>query len=102
MNKRAPKKNCWEIMNCGRGPDNENGDVCPAAKETRLNSIHGGINAGRACWVVAGTLCDVGVPSGKFAEKMESCLVCPFYRLVRSEEKEVRPHQELLLRAHKS
>jgi hypothetical protein len=39
--------------------------------------------------------------SGKFAQKMETCFNCAFYRLVRAEEVDLRPHQELLLRASK-
>lgn len=81
--------NCWEFMKCGR---EENGDksaelgVCPAHTEPRLNGIHGGINAGRACWVVAGTFCG-GQVQGTFAEKEHNCLACDFYDLVRREER---------------
>jgi hypothetical protein len=39
--------------------------------------------------------------SGKFARKMETCFNCAFYRLVRAEESDLKPHQELLLRANK-
>jgi hypothetical protein len=39
--------------------------------------------------------------SGKFAQKMETCFNCAFYRLVRAEESDLKPHQELLLRANK-
>ncbi len=85
-------------MGCGRGLRGSSGDVCPAATEERLNGIHDGKNGGRTCWAIAGTLCGDGKPSGKFAQKMETCLSCPFYRLVRQEETNLRPHQELLLR----
>ena len=47
------KKNCWEIKNCGREPSGnkvEELGVCPAATEVRLNAVHEGTNAGRACW----------------------------------------------------
>lgn len=95
------KKNCWEVMACGRGPGRSNGNVCPAAKEIRLNGIHGGLNGGRGCWVVAGTLCK-GDVSGTFAKKMEDCFQCSFYRQVRGEESSVTPHQELLIRISKT
>jgi hypothetical protein len=101
MDKLRPEKNCWEVMRCGRGPGSTNGDVCPAATETRLDGVHGGINAGRACWVIAGTLCVDVIASGKFARKMETCFNCDFYRLVRKEEGDLRPHQELLIRVSK-
>jgi hypothetical protein len=95
------KKNCWEVMDCGRGPGNGHGDVCPAAKESPLHGVHGGINAGRACWVVAGTLCN-GEVSGTFAKKMDNCLICPFYRQVKAEETDLKSHQELLIRHRKT
>jgi len=100
-NKHPEKKNCWEVMRCGRGPAGTNGNVCPAGTETRLDGVHGGINAGRACWIVAGTECVDGMTSGKFAKKMETCFNCAFYRLVRAEESDLKSHQELLLRANK-
>jgi hypothetical protein len=55
--------------------------------ERRLNGIHDGLNAGRACWVVAGTLCG-GKVQGSFASKMSNCKVCDFYKVVSSEEGE--------------
>lgn len=71
---------------CGAGPV-VNGKSCPIFSETRLNGIHGGKNAGRACWVVAGTKCN-GDTQGQFASKLGKCVMCDFYKLVRSEEKE--------------
>ena len=95
------KKNCWEAMDCGRGPGGAGGDLCPAATTTLLNGVHGGFNGGRACWIVAGTLCN-GVVSGTFARKMENCLVCPFYRQVKGEETDMKSHQDLLIRSKRS
>ena len=82
------KLNCWEHKKCGR---EENGNmanelgVCIAATETGLDGVHGGKNAGRACWAVAGTLCG-GEVQGTFAEKMGNCRVCDFYKAVFHEE----------------
>lgn len=78
------KKNCWEFKNCKRGPGS-NGDACPAWKEMRLDGTHDGTNAGRACWVVAGTFCGGNV-QGSFAKKYETCEKCEFYRTVKQEE----------------
>ena len=47
--------------------------------------MHGGRDAGRACWVVAGTLCG-GQVQGTFAKKFQNCELCEFYVLVRQEE----------------
>lgn len=82
------KTNCWEFKRCGREPGGVNeGDlgVCPASVERRLDGTHGGRRAGRACWVVAGSLCG-GRTQGTFARKYEDCSRCDFYQLVRREE----------------
>ena len=76
------KKNCWDVKNCGR----ENGN-CPAVEETRLNGVHGGKNAGRACWVVAGTLCS-SIIQGSFALMYFNCKECSFFQSVKNEEGE--------------
>lgn len=81
------KLNCWEVKQCGREPGGKRPDlgVCPASAEKRLDGVHGGRNAGRACWIVAGTLCG-GKVQGTFAKKYDSCEICDFFRLVREEE----------------
>lgn len=82
------KKNCWEIKNCGRlpgGKHEKDFGVCPAYSEVKLNGIHSGKNAGRTCWVVAGTMCG-GKVQGSYAEKLSNCIACDFYSLVRNEE----------------
>jgi hypothetical protein len=47
--------------------------------------MHGGINGGRICWSVLHTRCFGSVQSN-YASKMKTCLDCPFYKLVKSEE----------------
>lgn len=82
------KKNCWEFKKCGREPGGSNVidlGVCPATVEERLDGTHGGKNAGRACWVVAGTFCK-GEVQGTFALKYKDCERCDFYQAVRREE----------------
>lgn len=82
------KKNCWEVKKCGRQPGGEKVaelGVCPATTETRLDGVHEGRNAGRACWVVAGTLCK-GEVQGSFARKFDNCEKCDFYLSVQKEE----------------
>lgn len=82
------KKNCWEVMGCGREPGGAQArqlGVCPAAADKRLGGLHGGVNAGRACWVIAGTFCE-GTVQGTFAQKYQDCRLCKFFRQVKSEE----------------
>ena len=82
------KRNCWEVMECGREPGGKNAEefgICPAAVDKRLDTVHGGKNAGRACWVIAGTFCE-GAVQGTFALKYRDCSSCRFFRQVKTEE----------------
>lgn len=82
------KMNCWEHKKCGRevgGAKSAELGVCPAALEERLNGLHGGKNGGRACWVIAGTLCG-GQVQGVFAQKWRNCFECDFFKRLKSEE----------------
>ncbi len=82
------KKNCWEYKGCGRergGKKAHELGVCPAATNEELDTVHDGTMAGRACWVIAGSLCG-GKVQGTFAEKLTNCLRCDFYNLVKTEE----------------
>lgn len=82
------KKNCWEFQKCGREPGGNKVDelgVCPAATSKKFDKVNGGENAGRFCWVMAGTLCQ-GEVQGTFAKKFMNCLSCSFYQVVEREE----------------
>lgn len=82
------RQNCWERKGCGREPGGAKAaalGVCPAAVERRMDGANGGVNAGRGCWAVAGTLCG-GKIQGTFASKQRSCLTCDHYQAVRMEE----------------
>lgn len=82
------KLNCWEFMECGReagGAKVSELGECPVTTEKKLDGIHDGSNAGRACWVVAGTMCS-GEIEGTFAKKFDDCEVCDFYMNVKEEE----------------
>lgn len=82
------KLNCWEFKKCGRELGGENSfelGVCPAAIDVILDSVHNGKSAGRACWVIAGTMCN-GTVQGSFAQKYKSCAQCNFYVYVKEEE----------------
>ena len=82
------KINCWEFKKCERqesGEKTEDLGVCPASTETRLDGVHDGLNAGRSCWVVAGSMCG-GKRQGSFAQKYENCQKCDFYQAVKQEE----------------
>ena len=75
-------------MRCGRQPGGKNAHkqgICPAAADTTFNNFNQGINAGRVCWLVAGTFCG-GKAQGTFAEKQISCKRCKFYQKVHAEE----------------
>lgn len=89
------KINCWEFMNCGRetgGRKESELGTCPSALEERLHGLNYGVNGGRICWAVEGTLCG-GKIQDNYSRKVELCLQCGFYRRVCFEEggKNVRP-----------
>ncbi|MEW6108572.1 MAG: two-CW domain-containing protein [Nitrospirota bacterium] len=82
------KLNCWEFKKCGRDLGGEytlDLGICPATTDIIFDGIHDGISAGRACWVIAGTMCN-GNTQGTFAGKYKDCGRCDFYNAVRDEE----------------
>ncbi len=94
-------ENCWEFKKCGREPGGVNEKElgnCPAATEKRLDAIHRGDNAGRACWVIAGTYCG-GKVHGSFADKHKKCEECEFFKKVMKEEGTTHEETQLLLEA---
>lgn len=80
------KKNCWEVNACGKCKTILGDDACPVCKEAKLHGVHGGVNGGRACWVVPHTNCG-GSTQGHFGSKFANCKVCNFYSMVKEEEK---------------
>ncbi|MFW9968913.1 MAG: two-CW domain-containing protein [Candidatus Odinarchaeota archaeon] len=87
MNFYNPMKvNCWEVMNCGWQFENKDKiEMCPVIVNSKYNGINGGKNAGRACWMIAGTLCG-GKVQGTYAQKYKNCITCEFYNRVKKEE----------------
>ena len=82
------KLNCWDFKKCGRQPGGHKVaelGVCPAAVEKRTGGVNQGMNGGRACWAIAGTLCG-GRVQGSFAAKLGDCLKCEFHRRVSKEQ----------------
>jgi len=82
------KENCWEFKKCGREPGGSKVKelgICPVTTYSDLNGAHDGKNAGRACWVVAGSLCG-GKIQGTFAQKLHNCWRCEFMNAVKKEE----------------
>jgi hypothetical protein len=59
--------------------------ICPATLDDSFDGINSGINAGRICWAVAGTLCE-GKKQGVFTSKRESCVKCDFFKIVGRQE----------------
>ncbi len=83
------KLNCWEYKKCDMQPGGEKAKIhgpCPAAVDERVDGFNDGMNAGRACWAIAGTYCG-GSPRGIYALKLRDCVACDFHELVVKEEK---------------
>lgn len=93
------KLNCWEFKKCGREAGGRNAGehgVCPAATAYQLNGSHGGKRGGRACWIIAGTMCS-GLVQGSFAQKFRACTACDFYEAVKTEERSEFEFSTILL-----
>ena len=79
------KPNCWEFMRCGREPGGRRVrelGICPAAECGRHDGCNDGVNGGRYCWRVEGTLCGAEVgPDGE-----RPCFFCPFFQSVREQQ----------------
>jgi len=93
------RRNCWEVKNCGRQAGGDQVAAlgeCPAASTFSCHRVNNGINGGRACWAIAGTLCG-GAVQGRFVDKMRGCASCDFFHLVAKEEgKALVPVPEIL------
>ncbi|RPI38464.1 MAG: hypothetical protein EHM54_00285 [Nitrospiraceae bacterium] len=82
------KKNCWEVMGCRKqfhGFTPGESGICPAFHCKPLNGIHGGMNGGRACWMVTGTMCGNKI-QGSYGFKVQNCSQCGFFNQVIEEE----------------
>jgi two-component system phosphate regulon sensor histidine kinase PhoR len=82
------RKNCWDIKRCGRGPGGANVatlGACPAGEPGPHSGLNGGVEGGRICWAVVGTLCD-GEVQGSFATKQTTCTQCEVFKGVQAEE----------------
>ncbi len=96
--------NCWEYMLCGREPGGVNIDklgICPSATDKRFDGIHRGENAGRACWVVAGSVQKENIQC-PYAKKHKNCGMCDFYQIVKKEEGERLRPTIMLIRVFES
>ncbi len=83
------KINCWEFAGCGRelgGESVPESGICKASLDTSANGTNGGINGGRICWAISGTLNGDKV-EGHYAKKLLSCRSCKFLHKVRDEER---------------
>jgi hypothetical protein len=89
MGRINEKQNCWEYMKCGREPNGsrvEQLGVCPASTADTYHGINNGLNGGRFCWKVLGTMCFETI-QGNTPQKLISCIQCAFFKKVKNEEK---------------
>jgi len=80
--------NCWEFNRCGRehgGCKVEELGLCKAAADERTHGVNNGTNAGRICWLLAGTFNPVEKTKTCIRD-IDNCLMCDFYYLVEKEE----------------
>ena len=82
MTSKGP--NCWEFMQCGKEPGGEKVaefGICRMTIDESLNGLNSGINGGRICWTIAGTVC-LGKVQGTFAKELGSCVKCNFFKSI--------------------
>lgn len=82
------EENCWEFKKCHRLPGDIKAKelgICPAFKAYDQDSKNSGINGGRLCWSIAGTLCK-GTIQGSYARKITTCVQCDFFKKVQKEQ----------------
>jgi hypothetical protein len=80
------KMNCWEFMKCGREPKGRRArelGPCPAATNTAINGLNGGINGGRMCWAIVGTYSLDEDTRGYHKGNNYHCYDCDFHRKVK-------------------
>jgi hypothetical protein len=85
---RFTRKNCWEVVGCGRGPGGERvaelGE-CPASATRSARGLNGGHNGGRICWAISAVDCSACTRAGA-EEGPSHCADCHFFHQVKREE----------------
>ncbi len=82
------KFNCWEFKKCGKGPSGNGNSIpgtCPVANEIAANTLNGGINGGRICWIIAESRNDGEIKCSAL-HRTTSCFSCEFRYKVLMEE----------------
>lgn len=86
------KLNCWDYFKCGREifARHRKDSVCVVSITSCNNGLNEGINSGRYCWKIPGSLCqsNLGGDQGSIKYKEEHCQTCSFRKLVEMEEGE--------------
>ena len=85
--------NCWEFQNCGREKGGLLAEIlgeCPVSTAYQFDGCNNGKGAGRACWMVANSICRVKNGRGRSQIK---CHECDFYRRVLFDEEDAVEHQ---------
>jgi hypothetical protein len=84
------KTNCWEFHNCGRQPGGhmvQDLGVCLTPLSKSYKGANDGLNGGRCCWRVAGSLYGGHADCVKL-EGNKTCDTCDFYQTVKREQGE--------------
>lgn len=82
------KMNCWEFHKCGRESEGKKVaefGICPASESKKHHGKNMGVNGGRYCWKISGTLCEISTKGSK-PKRILKCVECEFYKLVQDEQ----------------
>jgi hypothetical protein len=79
---------CWQFKTCGR----EKGGLmtgilgeCPVSSAFKFDGLNNGVGAGRACWMVPDSCCQLDAAN---QGKSNPCYNCDFYQRVVFEEED--------------
>ncbi|MBF0296458.1 MAG: hypothetical protein HQL96_14815 [Magnetococcales bacterium] len=79
-------KNCWEKNKCGREPGGAKEKklgTCPVATYALADGFLGGVNGGRACVFIVGSLS----PDSTHQCEAKDCFRCDFFNTLRKKYK---------------
>ncbi|MBF0214371.1 MAG: hypothetical protein HQM00_12575 [Magnetococcales bacterium] len=86
-------KNCWEKNQCGREPGGAKEaklGTCPVASFSLADGFLGGVNGGRACIFIVGTLAPPELANSCTSlanQSKRDCHQCPFFRELKKKYK---------------
>ncbi len=81
------RENCWEVRDCGRTERGKDGTPpCAVVLARHANGVNSGVNGGRVCWSIVGSLCSDRKVASDLSGEQSNCTTCGFFQQVWDEE----------------